>query len=333
MELEDFAFKLQSLFGEDRYLRDILRPRAVLALPLISAQDFRGKFGDILTDALVIWSDGDVSTVLHSLEVELTEDYWRRARAIMQGVTPLTKPSSNTSLRADRLSDAIRLLDREIALLDDEQEKAALQIAPGPQQIRGLAGTGKTVLLAMKVANIHLHFPDRKVLFTFHTRSLYNQARSLITHFYRVHSKEDPDWSQVHIRHSWGGDTRPGVYSDLSARQGVKPMTLDEARQLNYSDPFRACCIDALKRPIVPVYDYVLVDEAQDMPNEFFQLLYRLTTEPHPITWAYDELQSLIALDIPTPEERFGVDDSGNPLVVLDDQDYPSGIEKDLVLP
>jgi len=55
---------------------------------------------------------------------------------------------------------AIRELDKQVASLDDEQELVALQIAPGPQRIRGLAGTGKTVLLAMRAANIHLQEPS-----------------------------------------------------------------------------------------------------------------------------------------------------------------------------
>ena len=88
---------------------------------------------------------------------------------------------------APTLGSAMRIFDRQIKTLDWEQEKVAIQIAPGPQRVRGLAGTGKTVLLAMKVANIHKHYPNARVLFTFHTKSLYDQARHLIEQFYGFH--------------------------------------------------------------------------------------------------------------------------------------------------
>ena len=110
-------------------------------------------------------------------------------------------------------------MDRDIALLDEDQVNAALSIAPGPQRIRGLAGTGKTVLLAMKAANIHLRYPDKKILFTFNTQSLYNQIQNLITKFYRNYSDKDPDWDNLHIRHAWDGPRKPEVlmmHADVS---------------------------------------------------------------------------------------------------------------------
>jgi superfamily I DNA and RNA helicase len=104
------------------------------------------------------------------------------------------------------------------------------------------------------------------------------------------------------------------------------------AKSINSKFPFQACCQKALTLPIEPMYDFILVDEAQDFPKEFFQILYGLSKDPHCIYWAYDELQSLFSLVIPKPEELFGTDEKGIPHVTLDGEDYPGGIEKDLVL-
>jgi superfamily I DNA and RNA helicase len=109
----------------------------------------------------------------------------------------MSEPMISTSSQSEKIGDSVRELEKQIALLDFEQEKAAIPIAPGPQRIRGLAGTGKTVLLAMKAANIHKHFPKKKILFTFNTQSLYNQAMKLITKFYRYHTENDPDWEVI----------------------------------------------------------------------------------------------------------------------------------------
>lgn len=335
LELDDCVVAFEGKFERDRTLRNKLKPIPVLALPLITRRDFEAKFGEGLIDAAVIaiWADGQVEGIIQELGSALNEQEWRHTRSIAQGVSPL-KPASFTGQEtATTLREAIRILERQIALLDAEQEKAAIQIAPGPQRIRGLAGTGKTVLLAMKAANIHQHFPDKRILFTFNTHSLYNQTQSLITKFYRMNNEdEDPNWDMLHIRHAWGGRSKPGVYSELCNRQGVQPLTFSSAKARNRRYPLQACFDHALSLDIHPFYDFILVDEAQDFPKEFFRVLYKLSTEQHCIYWAYDELQSLSDMDIPGPGELFGTDRHGQPLVVLDDEPYPGGIDKDYVL-
>lgn len=331
LELDDFNVILQGKIDRQRRLRGLLSPKAVLALPLISQSEFEQKFGSVLDDTLTIWAGGDTRLLSAPLEALLDDIQWRIARAVFQGVAPLTISAGATAQQATTLGETIRELDKAIALLDEDQEKGAIQIAPGPQRIRGLAGTGKTVLLAMKAANIHLRFPDSMILFTFNTQSLYNQAKSLISKFYRYHSDFDPDWEKLHVRHAWGGRSRPGVYSDLSSRQGLDPLTFESATTINPQVPFQACCERALSQPIRPEYDFILVDEAQDFPPAFFRVLFALSKPPHQISWAYDELQSLSLLEIPQPEELFGKSETGKPRVSLEG-DYAGGIEKDLVL-
>ncbi|MCB9135285.1 MAG: ATP-binding domain-containing protein [Anaerolineales bacterium] len=333
LELDDFVIGLRAKFDKDRLLRRRINPIAVLAFPLITKSDFEAKFGSILEDTFTIWADGDLHCLETTIDSPLDDIEWRLTRSIVQGIRPLKNISSKVQKSVITLGAAIRELDNQIALLDIEQEKASIQIAPGPQRIRGLAGTGKTVLLAMKAANIHLKFPDKKILFTFNTQSLYNQTRSLITKFYRFYGEVDPNWDMLHVRHGWGGRNRPGVYYDLCSRQGVSPLSLDDVRRMRTRlAPFQVCCQQALRSSISPEYDFILIDEAQDFPKEFFEILYHLSHEPHQIYWAYDELQSLSSLEIQKPEEMFGMEEDGNPRVSIEGDDYPGGIEKDLVL-
>lgn len=333
LEADDFIVNLRSKFDKDRTIRNRLRPISVLALPLINHHDFEHKFPKLLkSDERVIWADGDVNSICSPLDHPLNDDEWRTVRSIIQGINPLSKGSGPIPKEANTLGDAIKYIERNIALLDEEQVKGALQIAPGPQRIRGLAGTGKTVLLAMKAATLHLRYPNKKILFTFHTKTLYNQIQTLITKFYRFYSDIDPDWDNLHIRHSWGGYNRQGVYFDTCTRLGIPAIPLMEAKKFSLNAPLKICCKQILGKEIQPVYDFIMVDEAQDLPSEFFQVLYRLSLPPHNIYWVYDELQSLFAEKIPSPEELFGLDDKGNPLVTLDGDPYPGGIEKDLVL-
>lgn len=334
-ELDDFVTDLGGLVKKDRKLRRRLEPKGILALPLISKPEFEEKHGKLPSDFDIIWQGDGINSIISPLNPDLSNHEWLSFRAIIQTATPLTVPSSQSDQdRPKTLSSAIRMLDRQIKTLDLEQEKA-IPIPPGPQRIRGLAGTGKTVLLAMKTAHIHRRYPDRKILFTFNTQSLYNQTWRLIKQFYGAHSSNtEPDWNKIHIRHAWGSRNRAGVYSDICGKRGVEPLSLNKARMRNSNMPFRACCEHALSLGIEADYDYVIVDEAQDFPREFFQVLYKLSRNPHCICWAYDELQSLTTsnLAMPGPEDLFGKDSGGNPLIVLDDQNYPGDIQKDLVL-
>jgi superfamily I DNA and RNA helicase len=329
LEMDDFLVGLQQRFDKERAIRRQFSVVPVIAFPIIAAADFKAKFNLEFPNS--IWRAEDAASVLIQHSKQLSQREWRTAKSVMQSATPLNKISGPLPKTAKRLGEAIRLLESDIANLDLEQEKVATQIPPGPQRIRGLAGTGKTVLLAMKAANIHRQLPDKKILFTFNTQSLYNQTKTLISKFYRHFSDVDPDWTRVHIRHAWGGRARPGVYYDVCARQGLNCLDFRLAKAADPEIPFRACCAGALQGRVEPEYDYVLVDEAQDFPREFFQLLYKLTGDEHAIFWAYDELQSLASVEIPNTTELFGRDAAGNALVSLEG-DYPGGIEKDFVL-
>lgn len=326
--LERFQRGLKKQLREE-LLHSRLKPKAILALPLITQHDFEERFGPILSEDKnihLVWADGNTSAFHHPLEQALSDEEWLATKTISQGLPP-RKSLTMTPVNINTLGLAVKKLDTQIRSLDDEQVKVATQIAPGPQRIRGLAGTGKTVLLAMRAANIHLGNPHSKILFTFNTQSLYNQAKALISEFYRTRSGgTDPDWSKIHIRHAWGGFRRPGVYYELCLRQGAQPLRYANGVTL------RTCCNHALTSPINPEYDYILVDEAQDFPKEFFQVLYKLSHKPYRIYWAYDELQSLSSLEIPKPEDLFGVNEDGKPRVSLLGEDYPGGIEKDFVL-
>lgn len=332
LELEDFQIKLKSKFDQDRMLRQRIEPTSILALPFINRADFERKFGNILNAIPTIWEDRDDQVFKNIFEKPLNNLEWKTVRSIGQGIRPLLAGvSPKVAKNKQTLGEAIKELENQIALLDHEQERAAKQIAPGIQRIRGLAGTGKTVLLAMRAAEIHRRFPNKKILFTFNTQSLYNQARKLITKFYRFRGDEVPDWDMLHVRHAWGGKNRPGVYYELCERQGTIPLNLNDVRGKS-KIPLQAICENALSRTILPEYDYILVDEAQDFPNDFFQILRRLAYPPYQICYAYDELQSLYSIDIPKPEDMFGLDEEGKPYIVFDGEDYPGGIDKEYVL-
>lgn len=96
----------------------------------------------------------------------------------------------------------MRHIEAAIANMDAWQKKAAIEFPEGPQRIRGLAGSGKTIVLAQKAAILHAKYPKWNIAVTFQTRSLYQQFRGLIERFYRELTLDDPDWSKLSILHA-----------------------------------------------------------------------------------------------------------------------------------
>ncbi|MCH7306318.1 ATP-binding domain-containing protein [Acinetobacter sp. NIPH 1869] len=64
-----------------------------------------------------------------------------------------------------------------------------------------------------------------------------------------------------------------------------------------------------------------MIDEAQDLPDPFFRICYKLVTgetgKDKNIVWAYDDLQTIFNIYTRTPLELFGSDHKGNPFVDL----------------
>ncbi|MGH1558009.1 hypothetical protein ACRAWD_09960 [Caulobacter segnis] len=111
----------------------------------------------------------------------------------------------------------------------------------------------------------------------------------------------------------------PGVYADTCKRNGERPIPFNEARSLpgGAADPFNAVCAALTKRvQIAPYYDYVLIDEGQDFPNNFYEICFHLAKgerDKKNIVWAYDELQNILNVQIRSPGALFGIDNDGAP--------------------
>lgn len=228
----------------------------------------------------------------------------------------------------------LKKIENQIANLDSWQKAAAIETPDGPQRIRGLAGSGKTIVLALKAAYLHGENPDWKIGVTFHTRALKQQLNALVRRFYFEDYRQDPDESSLRIMHSFGSLGESGVYSEICRAYGVMPRDFGYAkRTYGFSGAFQGICAELLrqveKQP-KPLFDALLIDEAQDLPPEFLRLAYHCTKN-HRIVWAYDDLQNLGDFQMRSLRETFGVDSNDNPLVTLNF--LPKQPRQDIILP
>ena len=239
--------------------------------------------------------------------------------SIIQNANIINKSTSSfVDEPAKNMREAIVLNEQKISQFDREQLRASWTITEKSERIRGLAGSGKTVLLAMKAARLHYKYPNKKIAFVFYTKSLYNQATSLIRKYFNLIAENEPNWDNLKVLHSWGGATTgEGFYSYICKEIGMMPLRYSPATS------FRDVCNDLLSnKNLYGIFDYVLVDEAQDFPLEFFLLVEKVLKEPKKVVIAYDELQTTNDISIPDFTTLFGVSE-GKPNIELDPQhDY-----------
>jgi superfamily I DNA and RNA helicase len=342
--LTDFTSNLYSRLLRSRELR-ISRTRTVIdvhTVIFISSHD-ENKQNDPNIESKVCGSLEAIAEYLRSIAREsLSNQIIAEVRSVVEGAKALSRPQKRIidDPKNKPLAVAMSVLEGEIANFDEKQRHVALVDVGGPARIRGLAGCGKTVILAMKAAHLHLNNPDAFILFTFYTKSLRATIKNMITKFYRHYSETDPDWKKLHIRHGWGGASVPGVYSDACRRLERAPLTLNDATRLAGRDetPFGAAC-DQLNQTgrVIGYYDHILIDEGQDFPSGFYRLCMNLAKgdrDKKSIVWAYDELQDIMNVKIRQPAELFGRDPEGIPYIDLDRSSVhlPPGATNDAVL-
>ncbi len=276
-----------------------------------------------------------LSSEIASIEGFDSSYYEKLIEALQKISTLKPKKKRNNIRKKTSRGSKIKFIEQQIANLDQWQKKAAYEIPDGPQRIRGLAGSGKTVVLALKAAYLHAQYPDWEIAVTYYTRSLYQQFRIMISNFVKEFLGDEPEWSKLHILHAWGTFYEKGIYSVAAELGGFVPVTYENAKnKYGTNGAFSGICheaINLISNKECSKYDVILIDEAQDLPSDFFKLCFKLLKQPKRIVFAYDELQNLRNNSMPTLEEMFGKDSKGNDLVKLENREDEA--RQDIVLP
>lgn len=265
----------------------------------------------------------NISTIFDDLlssSSKINEGDYKKILRILQKADIVQKISTSYIVEpAKNISEAIELNNKQIANFDNMQMKASLTITDESERIRGLAGTGKTVVLAIKAAKLHKLYPDKKIAFVFYTKSLYSQTISYIRKYYLSIADAEPNWDNLKVLHSWGGKTTgEGFYTYICRENSIQPKTYNDLT-------FSAACeeLNNVEGELVRSFDYILVDEAQDFPLSFFKLIEKVCKLPRKVVIAYDELQTTNDNRIPEFEELFGKDENGNAIISLNSRfDY-----------
>jgi superfamily I DNA and RNA helicase len=293
------------------------RRKLMVELSVVTyAPAFHAKPTNVSDDYHVILNDNELTNFLESQKWEDNE-YFESLNSVIQAITSIRKRKHRSYIRQENSRGAkLTRLEDSIANLDRNQSAAVIETVEGVQRIRGLAGSGKTIVLALKVAYLHAKHPDWNIAVTFNTRSLKGQFKQLINTFTIEHTSEEPDWGKIKIIHAWGSPSMPGIYYEICKKHNIEYRDFKAAEKLvnSYGEEFDFVCREALNEinQFEKYYDAILIDEAQDFSKYFLRLCYEILKEPKRLVYAYDELQSLNKKVMESPDSIFGENDGAS---------------------
>lgn len=163
------------------------------------------------------------------------------------GVTQLTifRPPTNGE-------DVVRVMDRQ-------QEAMAKSLGSGHRVIRGVAGSGKTLVLVFRARLMARLFPSERILVTCYTRSLAGELRQALQEF--------PNVEVVNLDR---------LMATVIKEAGWKHPGYDEG-----DDGVARLALKAVERGVGPRYRAVLIDEAQDFSTEALRFAVSLLKPGH----------------------------------------------------
>lgn len=322
---DDSANKLESKLKLHRNLlwrRDLLVPIHTISF----APGVLNLEEHITDDYLLTNHDNLVNELKNFVWTSPNSHVYKATLSAVESISTIRKSRTRREIkREDSLGAKLKRLEASIATLDTMQSKAVIETVEGVQRIRGLAGSGKTIVLALKAAYLHAQHPDWRIAVTFNTRSLKGYFRRLIYKFALDQTSEEPDWEQLRIMNAWGAPgakERGGIYYEYCLTHDVEYLDFQSARKaFEHGKEFEGVCQHAVKQvqETKEIYDAILVDEAQDFPPTFLQLCYEMLSAPKRLVYAYDELQTLKGESLPSSEKIFGSNADGSPKVRFDE--------------
>jgi superfamily I DNA and RNA helicase len=235
-------------------------------------------------------------------------------------------PEPESEEEPEPLAVMFSLLGSSLTRSDIQLFAKAKQIPEGPQRIRGVAGSGKTMLLCQRAAYMHMLHPEWDIALVFFTQSLYHEIEEKVRESI---SRLGGTWNprKLRILHTWGGVKRDGLFSVIRDFHHAEKI---DFKTIPYGPPPEKLAYLARnllsETSIFPMFDAILIDEGQDVIIEKTQLLYEKkqpvlwlayqalrpvnpeSPELRRLVWAYDEYQCTSTQKIPTSLELFGND-------------------------
>lgn len=180
---------------------------------------------------------------------------------------------------ADPQQSIAKVLPDMVKIMDMEQEKLARNLGEGHRIIHGVAGSGKTLILAYRAMYLDKLGLAKPILVLCYNKTLAVKLKQLLL--------ERGAGDRVHVRHfhGWCKDMCDLYQLDLPGEQG-QPIY---ERQV-------AAVIAGCEKGRVPLAQYAaaLIDEGHDFKPEWFKLLVQMIDpETNSLLLMYDDAQNI----------------------------------------
>ncbi len=305
---EDIYAKVEAKFKKQRFLRNkknLIFDLNTVTYALVDVKEQEDY-------PLVKSADEAIAYIKETCyDEEFEDEKYDKILSGIQEAYGINARNERDGIKVGTKAYAINEMDALIEKYDSKQMEAILSDTTGIQRIRGMAGSGKTIVLARKAVELHTAHPDWNIVVTYSTRSLREQLESLIGRFYSA--KNDGakyNRKKLKIMQSWGSANSTGVYYEVCLRHGISPYNVSEAiaKFGKHANLFSRVCGEVLSsvKEFQKLYDCILIDEAQDFEKNYLCLCSKILGEEQRLVYAYDELQELNEQAMPNPEEIFG---------------------------
>lgn len=187
-------------------------------------------------------------------------------------------PEQSSDKISDKVSDDIPDILR---VMDIQQEQLARSLGDGHRVIHGVAGSGKTMILAYRCVHLAQQM-NQPILVLCYNVALAAMLRQ------RLHAEGVADQVSIRSFHKW--------CSDLLWRYRIPKPSPNQFRGEAYFDEMVQRVIDGVNQGRIPSGQYgaVLIDEGHDFKPEWFKLVVQMidpATES--LLLLYDDAQSI----------------------------------------
>ncbi|MBW7901114.1 MAG: NERD domain-containing protein [Rhodocyclaceae bacterium] len=203
--------------------------------------------------------------------------------------------SSSTPVEAGPQAEVAETIPDLVRVMDAEQEKFARDLGDGHRLIHGVAGSGKTMILAYRCLHLARSGLDKPILVLCFNKTLAGRLRSLL--------QQRGVGDNVHIRHfhGWCKDMCDLYQLDLSAVGGGGEKTFDLQVKAVITG------VDSGRVPKAQ-YSAILIDEGHDFEPDWFKLVVQmLDPATDSLLLAYDDVQGIYKRNKPKSWASVGI--------------------------